>query len=210
VYTLRIHDPVPLQWAAIVGDAIHNARASLDLLACLFVQRAGGTVSQATAFPFSKDAASLPAAIAARLSGADPTVKTFVNRLRPYPTGNPQLYHLHSLDILDKHRLLLLVGAATSSVTVASRFEGAPGFPAMDLPPLSIRPAEPFPVTDGAELYRDNTPDTAGFTSLEPKFTFAIAFAEDPAAPGKPAVEAIDALITYVGRIITIAETRLL
>ena len=43
---------LPAEIPLLLGDAIHNLRASLDLMACEIVTNAGGTISRNTSFPF--------------------------------------------------------------------------------------------------------------------------------------------------------------
>lgn len=51
VIKFRIVENPPEQISLILGDAIHNLRASLDHLACELVESNGGTITEQTSFP---------------------------------------------------------------------------------------------------------------------------------------------------------------
>src|ERR1700678_207635 len=48
MWVARVTEEVPLDFAAIIGDAIHNLRTALDLLACDLVRANGGTEKEAS------------------------------------------------------------------------------------------------------------------------------------------------------------------
>ncbi|MGH8808338.1 MAG: hypothetical protein ACREX0_10710, partial [Noviherbaspirillum sp.] len=119
VWRVRMERPVPLEWSAIVGDAVHNIRSALDLLAWQLVEASGSQPSRDTCFPIGQ-AATPPFEVALRraLQGLSPKALRFVRRLRPYGGGNRVLSQLHALDIVDKHRLVLVVGAANKQLVI--------------------------------------------------------------------------------------------
>jgi hypothetical protein len=108
---------VALEWTginpllgAIIGDAIHNMRTSLDLMAAELV-RLKGFSDHNVYFPFSDNAARLDDAIKSK--NFDKAGEDAVNLLRsfePYKEGNKLLRALHDLDIRDKHRALVVGG----------------------------------------------------------------------------------------------------
>jgi hypothetical protein len=113
-WTARIRKPVPLELSAIIGDVVHNLRASLDLVICDLVRINGRGVDKVH-FPFCATAAELPKAIADRnihKAGAD--VVQLISSLKPYRGGHDALRALHDMDVSDKHQALIpLLGAAT-------------------------------------------------------------------------------------------------
>lgn len=111
-WAIRIAEAVPPTWAPIIGDIVHNLRASLDLMACDVVRIADETARLDNVyFPFAKIEADLERQIEKRMSGAPPEALELVRKLRPYPGGNDVLRGIHELDIIDKHQALLpLVG----------------------------------------------------------------------------------------------------
>jgi len=115
--TKEIPEEIPL----ILGDAAHNLRAALDLLACDIVRLAGEEASKFTKFPFRKTRDDLVAALnggelkAARADIAD----LIVDSIQPYPGGkNAALHVLHELDIQDKHLLITPVLAVAMLIGV--------------------------------------------------------------------------------------------
>ena len=98
---------LPRDVSVILGDIIHNARTSLDLLASEMA-RANGKSDSNVYFPFGRGVEHLDAMISDRRfnrcgAHAVALLKTF----KPYTGGNSELRALHDLDIVDKHRSLI-------------------------------------------------------------------------------------------------------
>lgn len=109
-WAVRIKEAVPPTWAPIIGDVIHNLRASLDLMACDVVRIADPTAPLDNVyFPFAKRAEELDAMIERRMAGAPKEAHDLVRQMKPYPGGNDVLRGVHELDIIDKHQALLPV-----------------------------------------------------------------------------------------------------
>jgi hypothetical protein len=208
VFFLRVQQDPPEGLATIAGDAIHNLRSSLDLAICELIAHTGGQVTEDTAFPIVKEKSGLHAGLK-RLKGASPGVPQAVRELEPYRDGNRALWRLHRLDIVDKHRLLVVVGMAYQAVSfdggdmMARRFPDA--FKGAEPPsmPIAIRPADRlFPLADGAELFSEPLADL----SLNPGFHFELSLgAEGLAEGGEPVSEIFDeitgAVSTALGRL---------
>lgn len=115
--------PLPPYLAGIVGDFAHNLRSALDHLAWLLVQRNRGQPGEATQFPVrasrivhdpcSGGAQPAPLTISGGVS-AEALKK--LDAVQPYnaPNGhrNDLLWLLHRLDVIDKHRHLVLHAVA--------------------------------------------------------------------------------------------------
>lgn len=99
----------PACFGAIVGDVVHNLRASLDLMAVeLVTVTSPGLSTKSVHFPFSDSAAELEAAIKRRtFRRAGDDAVTLLESLRPYKGGNAELRGLHDLDARDKHSALI-------------------------------------------------------------------------------------------------------
>ena len=54
VSRIKLLQPIPIEWSAIIGDAVHNMRSALDLLAWQLVVHNGGKPTNKTCFPISK------------------------------------------------------------------------------------------------------------------------------------------------------------
>jgi hypothetical protein len=102
--------PFPCEIPLVIGDAIHNLRSALDIMACEIVSVAGGTPSRYTNFPFRDTRQELEATINGgeiKIAGSD-IIAILLDVIKPYNNGgNVTLCALHSLDIVDKHRLLI-------------------------------------------------------------------------------------------------------
>jgi len=109
LWTLRVKHEIPMLFAAIIGDVIHNLRASLDLLATELVEFSGEDAKNVY-FPFGNDADGLEDMIKRRrINKAGEGVVDIVRSLKPYIGGNTLLRSLHDLDITDKHKSLVPV-----------------------------------------------------------------------------------------------------
>ncbi len=114
-YVLRIGQipAIPHDLSAILGDAIHNLRISLDYLAWQLALATGQQPGTGTFFPVretpgtAKDGSRLLPDIQ---PGMPQHVRTLLDQVQPYQYNHPhnhQLAVLHRLDIADKHHDLL-------------------------------------------------------------------------------------------------------
>lgn len=107
--TIVAGQPFPANFALILGDAVHNLRASLDLLACDLV-RLEGHEPDGVCFPFCEKEGDLAKMIKRRrFHLASSGAQALLTNLQPYRGGNAMLRGLHDLDIADKHRLIIPV-----------------------------------------------------------------------------------------------------
>lgn len=149
---------LPNESATILGDAMHNLRAALDLLAVEVVRAtpdaAGNPGSTKNVyFPFSETSAEFEEAIRGRnfhRAGADGValVKTF----QPYRDGNAKLRALHDFDIQDKHKSTIPVGSVASAAITVKDENGIP----MMYPTFPPEPPLIFPedsVFGGAPIF---------------------------------------------------------
>lgn len=127
VLKFEMTKPLPEEIPLILGDAIHNLRAALDLMACEIVTLSGGTPSKWTYFPIRDTKEELEATLKGgeiKVAGAD-IVTLILDVIQPYKGGNAPLCALHSLDIADKHRLLLPVASVAALTNVNGKAGGA-------------------------------------------------------------------------------------
>lgn len=97
----------PTYLAAIFGDAIHNMRSALDLLAVDLV-RLKKKSERKVRFPFAASADELDEQIKeSNLRRAGPEVVDLIRSLRPFKDGNAALRYIHDLDVMDKHQMTL-------------------------------------------------------------------------------------------------------
>lgn len=102
----------PKHTPTVIGDAIHNLRASLDHAYCILVETNGHTTTRHTLFPFGKDRDSMAGSINGQIAaGHGPSGKArdvILDKIQPFMGGNGEwLYGIHKLDIADKHQVLI-------------------------------------------------------------------------------------------------------
>ena len=97
----------PSEIPLVLGDAVHNLRTALDLLACDLV-RLNGQSAKGVHFPFAESEDGLDEQIKKKkFDRASPEAVRLLKKIRPYRGGNVLLRALHELDVMDKHRLII-------------------------------------------------------------------------------------------------------
>jgi hypothetical protein len=108
---LVVTEPPPIRLSAILGDCVHNIRASLDHLAWQLVIANQSTPNSNTAFPIFASKDKYRDSIARITAGMKDTAITRIEELQPYHKGDVRqslLWFLYELDNEDKHRALNL------------------------------------------------------------------------------------------------------
>ena len=118
----------PTCFSAIVGDVVHNLRASLDLMAVELVTITSPELStKSVHFPFSEVATGLESAIKRRdFHRAGDDAVTLLKSLQPYKGGNAALRGLHDLDTKDKHSALIPDAATIVTPMVRANTDNFP------------------------------------------------------------------------------------
>ena len=113
---------ISLNLALLLGDAVHNLRAALDIAATTIVHKAGIPTKFIT-FPFHEKRENLVPeqssglrAIQQALPDLD-CIKFFVDWIKPYKDGNFPLWALTKLDKIDKHNMIIPTVAVTNILT---------------------------------------------------------------------------------------------
>jgi hypothetical protein len=116
--TRQTPDP---EWSAIIGDCVHNLRTALDYLATQLVRVSGHTPNQKTMFPVMSRRPPSQSGLrrifgrkAGRVlvhGGVRDDILQVVDSVQPYHGSRlgRHLWRLRELDVVDKHRQLLLV-----------------------------------------------------------------------------------------------------
>lgn len=111
---------LPRSVSALIGDAVHNLRASLDILAVQLVNDASPGARNVH-FPFAVNAEQLEAMIVSkRFDRAGPDAVALLRKWRPFTGGNADLRGLHDLDIRDKHNAIIPVTTLIATPEVAA------------------------------------------------------------------------------------------
>lgn len=201
ILKIKVSAQPPPWWGAILGDAIHNLRSSLDLLVCELVRSEGNPVTDQTAFPVTRSANAFESGYLRKVEGAPKAAVDLIKGAKPYKGGNDAFWRLHRLDIADKHRLLIAVGSAYKNVIIdfgalnRQSFASALGVDPSEIPsmPVALRPADrQFPLKDGAELFRGPPMD------VNPQISLEIAFGEGEVVEGEPLIPTLRELVQFV------------
>jgi hypothetical protein len=106
---VEVGDPPDI--AAAVGDALHNLRSALDHVICAF----STNVHNSTGFPLldpAQKASERKSTFYSKINSISPEGKDIVERFNPHDRIDPDLWRLHKLDILDKHKEVVPVAAS--------------------------------------------------------------------------------------------------
>src|SRR3954469_8649692 len=158
---IRTNKPKPIDpsWPLIIGDVVHNLRSALDHLACQLAILNGNplTCCEKTVFPVSETESFFrdikhkiePFVSAEAFEVIKECQPYYAAQLQGQVATNHTLWILHKLDIIDKHRVLIVVAKQIRPAV----FRAILGNQAVDLP---IERRFWQPLEDGAHLARLN------------------------------------------------------
>lgn len=203
---VRVTERIPTAITLVLGDCVHNLRSALDHIVYEAVAKAGTSNCD---FPIWSRASNeftqkdWKTFVRNKVQGGNAAaLRRYLETLRPYVGGNDEyLWVLHRLDIIDKHRLLLAVCAATDSIKTVSFVDGVQvngdgtneAIQNMGELELDFIPAERYPLDDGTVLLRLSTEEMAHLKSMTPRLS--IALAEPEPLAGRELESAIGELI---------------
>jgi hypothetical protein len=98
------HDPRP-ELAPIIGDVVHNYRASLDMMIGDLVDIKKVNVKRAR-YPFGTDIDAVKETYNINLRNLGSDILDTILETRPYKNGGKLLRGLHDFDVVDKHEIL--------------------------------------------------------------------------------------------------------
>jgi hypothetical protein len=213
-YVERIKE-VPPDFSIIAGDALQNLRSALDHLIhqAIFKETGSRPTKTSISFPIGKNSKEYPPPkFGGRVEGlGEPAIKLLTS-LKTYKGGNDGLWRLHSLNNLDKHRLLIPAFTNVSSHRITSRIRNK--MMANFMNPLNsglmpqmyrvnVAPEAPdFPLQEGSVLL------TVPIAELEDdmQFTFDIAFNEAGLGEGEVVVDALRNMEWNVSMVIDVFD----
>lgn len=145
-----------VRWTLIVGDAINNLRSALDhLIYAIAVHESGSNPppdEKRLAFPICDTPGEFKET-AKRIRSLTSEVRTAIESVQPYSCPHPTLPALLAIlrdfNNTDKHKLLRLAYAATSSGHVSFTWKGSRSEQPMPLVPVEFNAGE---LKDGAEV----------------------------------------------------------
>jgi hypothetical protein len=205
-YLDRVTD-VPLEIPVIIGDVLHNLRSALDHLAYQLPVIPSQTGPRWTQFPIVESAAKYMASdVRRKVQVFRPDVVKTLDVVKPYKGGNELLWRLHSLNTIDKHRLLLTACITNTARTMTptereeldKMFRGS--YPGETTPDLTrtLKAVATVPLIAGAKLH------TVSQSELEPyiQFHFDVAFNEPDIIECQSVVETLHEMAKLVGKIV--------
>jgi hypothetical protein len=215
VYKAHVPEQPPPYWSAIVGDCVHNLRPSLDLLVCEMVRAEDEPLAPNTGFVVFKSEAGCTEEFKSgppgQIKGVPQCAVKLIEEAKPYKGADNPFWMLHKLDIEDKHKLLVPVGVVHQSIITTFRlddFSVTNHDPTKIIgnelvtPPTGITPTgHPFPLEDGAEIYRVPTGlrnDPRAQMHVYPELVIEIAFGEVEVVEGEPLIPALYQAIQFV------------
>ena len=209
-YVVASADPVPDRIPLIAGDAIQNLMSALDHLAYQLVchdTNDNPPNPNWIYFPIADDAAKYEARKQGKMAGASGDTLALIDALQPYRGGNDLLWMLYRLNNIEKHRLLLTVGAQAGGIhlgqLMANHLKGTfppeaiAQFESMD---VFLNPADKgFPLTAGFELY-------IGAVDEEPnpkqQFRFDVVLSESDVVDGRSLLTTVNEFVKLVDDIV--------
>jgi len=204
-YLNKVTD-IPFEILVIIGDALHNLRSALDHLAYQ-LPLAPGEIRGRTQFPIVESATKYSSKeIRRSVAKFRKDVVEALDALKPYKGGNDMLWSLHSLDIIDKHRLLLTASVTNTarSMTPAEResatkvFLGSyPG----ETPPdftRTLRSVNTMPLKAGDKLWTIHQSELGPYT----QFHVDVGFNEPEAITYKPVIQTLQEMAKLVEKIV--------
>jgi len=214
-WTLDRATDIPLPISALAGDAIQNLRSALDHLVGQLVLANGRTpIDGVTGFPIC-DSPKKYASAKRRgvIKGVHARAEAIIDGFKPYDTGDVDLWRLHHLNNIDKHRLLLSAASAVShhDMLPSQREEVARIFlashpdalAAPDLTGVVVKPAHPrhasFPLEVGKVFF------SIPYSDMEHnfKFTLGVAFNEPGVVQRELIIDTLKRFADRVGRVIS-------
>ena len=117
------------QGLTALGDAIHNTRAALDVMAAELA-RINNESDKGVYFPFADSVTELPQQIKTKkfYKAGDDAV-ALLKQFEPYTDGNKMLRAIHDLDIKDKHINILTTRLDSKDLKFSYRLDADPNEP---------------------------------------------------------------------------------
>lgn len=205
IYYLAGVEDVPPDIALVVGDVIQNLRSALDHLAYQLVLVGTGKPGPFfhVYFPIFDSAPEYKAGKTRQIKGMRQEAIDAVDAIKPYKGGNDTLWQLHSLNRIDKHRLILTAGSTFESVDIGAELMQGMGEAAKKLfstMNLALRPADNlFPLKAGHRLYVGG-PDHE--IDKNKQFTFEVALNEPGIIEGESVLKVVKEMFDAVDNLI--------
>jgi hypothetical protein len=204
IYYVSGVEPVPDSVSLIAGDVLHNLRSALDHLAQqLYLAGSGKSqTSWGVLFLIERNATKFEAKFGGKVQGMRKLAVNALRDLEPYDRGKGQdFFTLHTLNNIDKHRLLVAAGGSFRSMNIGAYMSAMMQKSFGDMFVVDdayfMSGDNLCPLEVGDELFID-APDAEPNKKLG--FRFNVAFNEPGICEGKPVIEAIQGFLDLVNR----------
>jgi hypothetical protein len=215
IYHVASVEEVPASIPVIAGDVIQNLRNSLDHLAYqLFLAGTGGAGASGSHvyFPVGNGAADYQTSKIRKVQGMRHDAILAIDAVEPYKGGKGhQLWVLHKLNNIHKHRLVVTVGSAFRSIDLGAHMsrllqqqirqarQADPAYPVPDPSTMHVffrtSPMSLCPLKPGDELFVD-APDAEVNDQIQ--FRFDIAISEAGILEGESLLETLHQVANLV------------
>lgn len=108
---------IPSEIPVVIGEVLHNLRSPLDNIVCAVARMHKGNDSD-TYFPFGEDAAAFEKALAGKTKKLPQVACNMIRDAMPYGGGNELLWLVHHMNVSDKHRRVVPIGARSTTNVV--------------------------------------------------------------------------------------------
>lgn len=213
-YVSAVKEP-PQVLSLIAGDIIQNLRSAMDHLAYeLFISNGGNeTEGRNIYFPIEKDFTTYESEKERKTKGMSKDAQDLIDLVKPYQGGNTILWHIHDLNITDKHRSLLLLAMRSefNSVDIGPHLRESmrklmPDSADMPSFSLNIKPADNLlPLKIGDELFIDE-PDAKELPDMQFRIDVNIVFNDLVITGGTTLLSTLASMIQEVEKLIPIFE----
>jgi hypothetical protein len=207
-YTMDIVKAVPPEIPLIAGDVIQTLRSALDHLAYQLYRRGPGGKGHGKHiyFPIAEDKEKYEKQKDGQTSGMSSQAINAIDAIQPYKGGNDILWHLHALNIIDKHRTILTGGSTVKAVDIlkyisddinASRRRSpskSPFLPDVKFSGFFQGEPDPTPLQVGTLVFMDLTKTEVRKVDVQ----FEIALYEIGIVNAKPLLESLQGMIDAV------------
>jgi hypothetical protein len=212
-YYLTKVDNTPNNLGLILGDIMQNLRSALDHIAYKLYIHNNPTITSASHihFPIGKSLSDYEQRKGNKTKGIHIGAVKLIDSIKPYKGGNEDLYTLHALNNIDKHRMILTVGAFFENVDIGSLMSNhmRESFPDSSFPDMSlfVKPADIlFPLKVGDVLLSD-APNAKPVPNM--KFNLKIVVNEAGVVQGVEITELVSNSIQAVQSAINTLEPKL-
>lgn len=194
---------VPLRFGVMAGEVVHQLRSSLDHMVYALVIRNGGTPTNQTQFPICSTLEKFKEACArGRIRGVSGSAERIITAEQPYNSPTPDdtlLAALDECDILDKHRLLVVV-AAVAHLGQEVRIKGGRDIAITGMsPPKNVKVAR-----EGTEVFSFDLATPAPDFEADADLVLQIAFEKIGRVPLQPVTKMLSLLVTPTKRLLDV------